>query len=66
MQSNTMKNENKQGTQDLTWKTPPAQRGKKHGRQPAKFHFIGGGYKRRRFTTDQLIPYGGLQEVYIT
>ena len=49
----------------LMWKTPPTRRGKNHGRQPANLHYIGGGYKRRGFTTDQLIPCGGLQRIYI-
>ena len=63
----TTKNEiNTERHEILTWKTPPTRRGKNHGRQPAKLHYIGGGYKRRGFTTDQLIPCGGLQEVYIT
>lgn len=55
-----------QGHKDLTWKTSPTRRGKNHGRQPANLHYIGGGYKRRGFTTDQLIPCGGLQRIYIT
>lgn len=61
-----MKNEIKQSTQDFNVENPSNTNGKNHGRQPAKLYYIGRDYKRRGFTTDQLIPCDGIQEVYIT
>uniref|UniRef100_A0ACD5XG35 Uncharacterized protein n=1 Tax=Avena sativa TaxID=4498 RepID=A0ACD5XG35_AVESA len=34
------KRKTQQGDTDLTWKTSPTKRGKNHGRQPAKLHYL--------------------------
>ena len=53
-------------TRDFNMENPSNTKGEKPRAPISKLHYIGRGYKRRRFTTEQIIPYDGLQEVYIT